>query len=86
MKVSTIQTKNGIIKNVGMSLKHQMNGVLVKINIGGILVRVIVSVIKHIKLINIQILNSYKNICCKLVLTCEYGLINTTETSFINKK
>ena len=30
-----------------------MNGVLVKINIGGILVRVIVSVIKHIKLINI---------------------------------
>ena len=30
-----------------------MNEVLVKINIDGILVRVIVSVIKHIKLINI---------------------------------
>ena len=63
-----------------------MDGVLVKINIGGILVRVIVSVIKHLKLINIYILNSYKNICCKLVLACEYELINTTETSFINKK
>ena len=48
-----IQSKNGIIMNVGVSVKNKIMGVLVKIIICGILVSVIVNAIIHINLTNI---------------------------------
>ena len=50
MKVQVIQSKNGIMINVGVSVKNQMIGVVVQMIKFGILVRVIVSVIRHVKL------------------------------------
>ena len=42
--------------NFGVSVKNQMIGVLAKMTIYGILARVTVNVIRHVKLMNIQIL------------------------------
>ena len=42
--------------NFGVSVKNQMIGVLAKMIIYGILARVTVNVIRHVKLMNIQIL------------------------------
>ena len=53
MKVLVIQSKTGIMMNDGASVKNQMFGVLTKSFICGILVRVIASVLKHAKLMNI---------------------------------
>ena len=53
MKVYVIQGKNGVMMNVDVSVKSYMVDVLVKMVICGILVFVIVSVIKDVKLTNI---------------------------------
>ena len=53
MKVYVIQGKNGVMMNVDVSVKSYMVDVLVKMIICGILVFVIVSVIKDVKLRNI---------------------------------
>ena len=53
MKIYVIQNKNGIMMNVSVSVKSENNGVLLKKAIHAILVNVIVSVIKHVKLVNI---------------------------------
>ena len=53
MKVYVIQGKNGVMMNVDVSVKSYMVDVLVKMIICGILVFVIVSVIKDVKLTNI---------------------------------
>ena len=53
MKSYVIQSKNGILMNVGVRVKNQMTGVLLKIIIYGILVCAIVNVIRHVKLMNI---------------------------------
>ena len=58
MRVDVIQGKNGIMINVVVVVKNQMIGVLVKMNICGILECVIVDVIRRAKLINISILKS----------------------------
>ena len=50
MKVQVIQSKNGIMINVGVSVKNQMIGVVVQMTKFGILVRVIESAIRHVKL------------------------------------
>ena len=47
------QSKNGIIMNVGVSVKNWMIGVIVKMIICRILALVIVNAIKHVKLMNI---------------------------------
>ena len=47
-----IQIKSGIIRNVSVNVKNQMIGVLVKMVVYGNLLHVIVSVIKHVKLMN----------------------------------
>ena len=49
MKMYVIQSKHGIMMNVSENLKNQLIGVLVKKITGGILVRMIVSVIKNAK-------------------------------------
>ena len=51
-----IQSKNGIMMNVSVSVKNYMIGVFVKSAICGFLACVIVSVIRHVKLMTIQIL------------------------------
>ena len=53
MKVYVIQSKNGIMINVGVSVKKLVIGVLVKMITRGILARVIMNAIKQLKLINI---------------------------------
>ena len=53
MKVYVVPSKTGIRINVGVSVKDYMIEVLLKIIICGILVRVIISVKRHVKLINI---------------------------------
>ena len=59
MKVYVIQRKNEIIMNKGVSVKNQVIGILAKMTVCGILVHVIVSVIRHVKLTNIQILKIF---------------------------
>ena len=59
MKVYVIQRKNEIIMNKGVSVKNQVIGILAKMTVCGILVHVIVSVIRHVKLTNIQILKMF---------------------------
>ena len=44
MKIHVIQNKNGVMMNIGVSVKSQMIGVLVKMIICGILARVILTV------------------------------------------
>ena len=56
MKVYVIQIINRIMMNVGVSVKNEMIGILAKIIISRILVHVITSVIRHVKLINIKTL------------------------------
>ena len=69
--------------NVGVSVK--IIEVLAKMIICGILARVIVNVIKHVKLMN-------KNCCCekcligKLVLESEDEILNATEALLNDKK
>ena len=53
MKVYAIQSKNEIMINVGVSVKNQIVGVLVRMIICGIRVKVIVNLRKHVKLTNI---------------------------------
>ena len=53
MKLQVIQSKNGIIINIGVSIKNKMIGILEKSVTCRILVRVIVSAINHVKLMNI---------------------------------
>ena len=65
-----------------------MIGVLVKIIICGILPRVIVKAIKHVKLMNFEILKivhakNVKRLFGKLVLECAEEILNTTETLMI---
>ena len=88
MKVDLIQSKNGVLANVSVSVKSQIIGALVRMLICGILERVIVSNISHVKLTNDQIL---KRICVsllfvKLVLACEDEILNITAASFDDKK
>ena len=47
-----IQCKNEILMNIGVSVMNYMTGVLLKMIICGILVRVIMSIIRHVKLTN----------------------------------
>ena len=54
MKVYVIQIINRIMMNVGVSVKNEMIGILAKMC--RILVHVITSVIRHVKLINIKTL------------------------------
>ena len=56
MKVYVIQSKNGTIMNVGVSVKNYKIWVLSKRVICGTIVPVIVSVIKHVKLMNVWVL------------------------------
>ena len=44
MKIHVIQNKNGVMMNIGVSVKSQMIGVLVKMIICGILAHVILTV------------------------------------------
>ena len=53
MKLQVIQSKNGIIINIGASIKNKMIGILEKSATCRILVRVTVSAINHVKLMNI---------------------------------
>ena len=50
MKVNLIQSKNGVLANVGVSVKSYIIEALVRMSICGILARVIVSKINHVKL------------------------------------
>ena len=52
MKLHIIQSKNGILINAGVSVKNKMIEILVEIATRRILVCVIASVIKHVKLMN----------------------------------
>ena len=45
--------------NKGVSVKNQVTGILAKMTVCEILVHVIVSVIRHVKLTNIQILKIF---------------------------
>ena len=56
MKVYIIQSKNGIIMNVGVSVKNSMIGILAKKFICRIPLHVILCVIRHVKLSNIYTL------------------------------
>ena len=92
MKMYVNKSKNGIIINVGVGLKNEMIGVLIKLMVWGILVRVIVSAVRHAKLTNIvKLTNIIKNCSCKkrlfgkLALAYEDELLNLTETSFVDK-
>ena len=51
-----IESNKVIMMNVGISVKNQIIEVLVKMIICGILTRLIVNVIQHVKLVNIEIL------------------------------
>ena len=53
MKVYVIQTKNGIMMNVGVGVKNLMIGNILKMIVCGILLLVTVIVISHAKLKNI---------------------------------
>ena len=53
MKLQVIQSKNGIIINIGVSTKNTMIGILEKSVTCRIPVRVTVSAINHVKLMNI---------------------------------
>ena len=53
MKLQVIQSKNGIIINIGVSIKNTMIGILEKSVTCRILVHVTVSAINHVKLMNI---------------------------------
>ena len=53
MKVNVIQSKNKVIAHVGLSAKKYITGVLVKMIIYAIIVLVIVSVTRHVNLMNI---------------------------------
>ena len=64
MKVYVIQSKNGIMMNVDVIIENQMNGIGLKIIICEILARVILRVIRHVKMTNIQIL---KYVCVQNV-------------------
>ena len=50
MKMYAIESKNGIVMNVSESTKNYLIGVLVKKVTCGILVNMIVSMLKHVKL------------------------------------
>ena len=61
-----------------------MIGVLTKMIICGILVHVIASLMRHVKLTNILILKVYsceKRLIGKLILECEDEILNATENS-----
>ena len=88
MKVNLIQSKNGVLANVGVSVKSYIIEALVRMSICGILARVIVSKINHVKLTDDQIL---KKVCgrllfVKLVLACEDDISNITAASFDDNK
>ena len=74
------------MKNVGVSVKNQMIGVLSKI-ICQILVYVIVSVLKRVKLTTTQILKIVhtKNVIGKLALECEDEISNTAKKETYKK-
>ena len=75
--------------NVRVRVKNQMIGVFTKEIICGILVRAIVTVIKHVKLMNIQILKvvyAKKRLISKLVLQFEDEMLNTAESHTDDKK
>ena len=48
-----IQSKNGMMMNVGVNVENYMIRVFVEKVTGGILVRMIVSVMKHLKLVSV---------------------------------
>lgn len=52
MKVNLIQSKNGVLANVGVSVKSYIIEALIRMFICGILARVIVNKISHVKLTN----------------------------------
>ena len=61
-------------------------GVVAKMNICGILVRVIVNVIRHVKLIRIKKCAYKKCLFGKFILPLEDQIVNTTEDSLDDKK
>ena len=65
MKLYVNQCENKTMMNVEVSVKNQMMEVLVKMIMCGIVARVIVNAIEHVKLINIQVLKivHWKEIC-----------------------
>ena len=85
-EVYVIESKNGIKMKVGVFVKNQMIGLLGKMIISGFLVHLIASVIRHLKLTNIQILKivHVKNVY--FVLEFEDEIVNTAETSLMIKK
>ena len=74
--------------NFSVSLKSQLIGVFVNTIICGILVRVIVNVLRHVKLTYTQILKIVhgKNVFGKFILPCEGEILKTTETSVNDKE
>ena len=56
MKVCVIQSKNGIMINVRVTVKNSMVECLVKMTLCGVPVRVALSVIRRVKLMNIQVI------------------------------
>ena len=84
MKAYVIQSKYGTMMNVSVSIWNKIIGLLAKTIICGILVHVIVSVIGHVKLTNIQILkiaHVEKYLIGKLELLFQDEILNATETS-----
>ena len=51
---SVYNSKKKRIMNVGMSVKNQMIGIIVKMIIRGILARAIVNIVREVELVNIQ--------------------------------
>ena len=88
MKVYVNQSKNEIMMNVVVIVKNQMIGVLAKMIICGTLVRVLVNVMMHIKLTNIYILKLLCEKCLfgKLILAYANKILNTVETTLVDKK
>ena len=53
VEVGVIQSENGIMMSTGMSVKDEMMGVVAEMNTGETQRSVILSAIRHVKLINI---------------------------------
>ena len=82
MKIYVIQSKSGIMMNVSVSEKNQINGVPVKKATYGILAHVMVSMIKYVKLVSIQILkvkHAKKHFFSKLILVFQDETLNTRD-------
>ena len=82
MKVHVIQSKNENEIYVSVSVKNQTLGVLEKMVTCGILVHVIASLTRHLKIdeyLNIKNCSCEKTLFGKLVLACKDETLNKTE-------